>query len=86
VRLLRPERLRLSTSPPGEGERGLRARVRELAFQGATVEVRLRCADDLPLIAIDTSAGLPDDLSIGTELWCRWDPADSHALQPPSRP
>ncbi len=86
VRLLRPERLRLSASPPGEGERGLRARVRELAFQGATVEVRLRCADDLPLIAIDTSAGLPDDLSIGTELWCRWNPADSHALQPPSRP
>jgi spermidine/putrescine transport system ATP-binding protein len=81
LRLLRPERLRLSASPPGAGERGLKAQVREMAFQGATVEVRLRCADDLPLIAIDTNAGLPDTLRIGEELWCRWDPADSHLLE-----
>ena len=81
LRLLRPERLRLSAAPPGEGERGLRARVRELVFQGATVEVRLSGADDLPLIAIDTSAALPENLRIGEELWCRWNPADSHLLE-----
>ncbi|MEB3166256.1 MAG: ABC transporter ATP-binding protein [Cyanobacteriota bacterium] len=81
LRLLRPERLRLSASPPPEGKQGLRARVRELAFQGATVEVRLRTADERPLIAIDTSAALPNDLEIGTELWCCWDPADCHTLE-----
>ena len=84
LRLLRPERLRLSANPPAAGERGLKARVRELAFQGATVEVRLCGADDLPLIAIDTHAALADDLSIGAELWCRWDPADTHLLEVPA--
>ncbi|MFY8148156.1 MAG: ABC transporter ATP-binding protein [Prochlorococcaceae cyanobacterium] len=81
VRLLRPERLRLGTAPPGEGERGLRARVQELVFQGATVEVRLRSTCDQPLIAIDTSANLPNNLRVGSELWCRWNPADSHVLE-----
>jgi spermidine/putrescine transport system ATP-binding protein len=85
LRLLRPERLQLSASPPPEGKQGLRARVRELAFQGATVEVRLRTADDQPLIAIDTSADLPNNLGVGTELWCCWNPADSHLLEAPSR-
>jgi len=84
VRLLRPERLRLSATPPEAGERGLRARVRELAFQGATVEVRLCSDNDLSLIAIDTTAGLPDHLRVGEELWCNWDPADSHLLETPS--
>ena len=81
LRLLRPERLRLRATPPQAGELGLRARVRELAFQGATVEVRLCGAADLPLIAIDTSADLPDNLRIGAEIWCCWNPADSHLLE-----
>jgi spermidine/putrescine transport system ATP-binding protein len=81
VRLLRPERLRLSAEPPDAGEQGLRARVRELAFQGSTVEVRLHAANDLPLVAIDTSAALPENLRVGEELWCRWNPADSHPLE-----
>ena len=81
MRLLRPERLRLSAEPPDAGERGVRARVRELAFQGSTVEVRLRAANDLPLVAIDTSAALPENLRVGEELWCRWNPADSHPLE-----
>jgi ABC-type Fe3+/spermidine/putrescine transport system ATPase subunit len=81
VRLLRPERLRLSAEPPDAGERGVRARVRELAFQGSTVEVRLHAANDLPLVAIDTSAALPENLRVGEEFWCRWNPADSHPLE-----
>ncbi|MFM7674641.1 MAG: ABC transporter ATP-binding protein [Synechococcus sp.] len=83
-RLLRPERLRLGPEPPGEGERGLQARVEELVFQGATVEVRLRSRCDRPLIAIDTSANLPNNLRVGSELWCRWNPAHSHALEEPT--
>jgi spermidine/putrescine transport system ATP-binding protein len=81
VRLLRPERLRLRAGAPAEGERGLRARVRELVFQGATVEVRLSTERDQSLVAIDTGAALPNNLRVGSEIWCCWDPADSHLLE-----
>jgi spermidine/putrescine transport system ATP-binding protein len=84
VRLLRPERLRLRSCAPAEGERGLRARVRELVFQGATVEVRLRTERDQALVAIDTAADLPNNLRVGSELWCCWNPADSHLLEEPA--
>jgi spermidine/putrescine transport system ATP-binding protein len=84
VRLLRPERLRLRSSAPAEGERGLRARVRELVFQGATVEVRLCTDRDQALVAIDTAADVPNNLLVGTELWCCWNPADSHLLEEPA--
>ena len=84
VRQLRPERLRLRTGPPQPGEQGLRARVRDLVFQGATVEVRLRSERDQALIAIDTGADLPNNLSIGSDLWCCWDPADTHPLEEPA--
>jgi len=84
VRLLRPERLRLRSSVPAEGERGLRARVRELVFQGATVEVRLRTERDQALVAIDTAAAVPNNLRVGSELWCCWNPADSHLLEEPA--
>jgi len=84
LRLLRPERLRLRTEAPGEGEKGLRARVRELVFQGATVEVRLSTDRDQDLVAIDTGADVANNLRVGTELWCCWNPADSHLLEEPA--
>jgi len=91
-RLLRPERLRLREVPPVNGEQGVRARVEDVAFHGPTLEVRLAAlappvaaaagAQPSPqtLIAIDTSVNLPTNLSVGTELWCVWDPADTHPL------
>ena len=84
LRLLRPERLRLRSSAPDQGERGLRARVRELVFQGATVEVRLRTERDQALVAIDTAAAVPNNLRLGSEFWCCWNPADSHLLEEPA--
>jgi spermidine/putrescine transport system ATP-binding protein len=81
-RLVRPERLRLSAEPPAAGRSGLRARVRELVFQGPTVEVRLQGAHNLPLVVIDSSADLPENLGIGAECWCCWDPADSQPIVP----
>ena len=83
LRLLRPERMRLRCSAPAEGELGLRARVRELVFQGATVEVRLCTADNQVLTAIQASASLPSHLRIGAELWCCWEPSDCHLLDDP---
>ena len=84
LRLLRPERLRLRSSAPVQGEWGLRARVRELVFQGATVEVRLRTERDQALVAIDTAAAVPNNLRVGSEFWCCWNPADSHLLEEPA--
>ena len=84
LRLLRPERLRLREAAPAAGERGLRARVRELVFQGATVEVHLGTERDGALVAVDTTATVPNNLRIGTELWCCWDPADCHRLEKPA--
>ncbi|MFM8545542.1 MAG: ABC transporter ATP-binding protein, partial [Vulcanococcus sp.] len=84
LRLLRPERLRLRSSAPDQGERGLRARVRELVFQGATVEVHLRTERDQALVAIDTAAAVPNNLRVGSEFWCCWNPADSHLLEEPA--
>jgi len=80
LRLLRPERLRLGETPPQQGECGLRAQVRALVFQGATVEVRLTGGDGLGLIAIDTTANLPENLRVGAQLWCCWNHADTHRL------
>jgi spermidine/putrescine transport system ATP-binding protein len=45
--LLRPERLRLRPQPPSEGERGLRARLESVTFQGPTLELRLRSLEPL---------------------------------------
>jgi spermidine/putrescine transport system ATP-binding protein len=56
--LLRPERLRLRQVPPAGGERGVRARLESITFQGPTLEVRLRPLDplDLPAAAADRAA------------------------------
>ena len=80
-RLLRPERLRLRQTAPTGDERGVRARVVDVAFQGPTLEVRLAAVGSpLTLLAIDTSINLPGDLCAGRELWCVWDPLHTHAL------
>ncbi len=78
--MLRPERLRLRSFPPGPGEQGLKARVRDLVFHGPTLEVRLQGEHDQVLSALLTTADLPPDLGIGSECWCCWDPADGHHL------
>lgn len=93
-RLLRPERLRLRDGPPSAGLEGARARVREVAFHGPTLEVRLdpwpspSPASGQPAappsppewIAITTRDHGVDTLTPGTDLWCVWDPADTHLL------
>ncbi|MFN9989050.1 MAG: ABC transporter ATP-binding protein, partial [Cyanobacteriota bacterium] len=78
-RLLRPERLALSLTPPQAGQQGVRARVKEVAFHGPTLEVRLD-ASPQSLVAIATSVNLPPNLAVGKEFWCVWDPSDTHAL------
>ncbi|MFM7312548.1 MAG: ABC transporter ATP-binding protein [Cyanobium sp.] len=86
-RLLLPERLRLSDQPPEAHERGVRARVESVTFQGPTLEVRLRPCEDSPpvcpeLVAVAIRDNLPADAVPGSLLWCRWDPGDTHPLNP----
>jgi spermidine/putrescine transport system ATP-binding protein len=45
--LLRPERLRLRQQPPAAGERGVRARLESVTFQGPSLELRLRALEPL---------------------------------------
>jgi spermidine/putrescine transport system ATP-binding protein len=122
--LLRPERLRLRPQPPGDGERGVQARLESVTFQGPTLELRLRpleplargsaSADDgavpaapaeaapasgrwdplagspstpadaapagMELVVLAARDNLPADLTPGCQLWCVWDPADTHPL------
>ena len=142
--LLRPERLRLRLEPPAGGERGVRAQLESVTFQGPTLELRLRPLEPLApadsggasarlgrnggalggaddgagptetalaateagsgernsepgeagstasvedeLVALTARDNLPADLNPGRQLWCVWDPADTHLLStcPPS--
>ena len=92
-RLLRPERLGLSAAPPAADRQGLRARVIELSFQGPTWAVRLLPLEPGPyglavgaeLKATAARDSLPGDLIPGAELWCHWNPADTHLLCDPIR-
>jgi spermidine/putrescine transport system ATP-binding protein len=92
-RLLRPERLGLSAAPPAAGRLGLRARVVEVRFQGPTLAVRLQPLEPGPVGPIGSTDlkataardNLPGDLIHGVELWCHWDPADTHLLCDPIR-
>ena len=92
-RLLRPERLRLSTAPPSGGARGVRAELVSVTFQGPTLELRLRTPEPLApiesgrarsggteLVLLTARDNLPEDLRPGCAFWCIWDPADTHPL------
>ncbi len=45
--LLRPEHLRLRGRPPADGEKGVRAQLESVTFQGPTLELRLRALEPL---------------------------------------
>ncbi|MFM7087628.1 MAG: ABC transporter ATP-binding protein [Cyanobium sp.] len=91
LRLLRPERLRLSPEPPHPPRQGVQARVISLTFQGPTLEVLLQppvagpVLWEQPLLALASTDNLPAGLEAGRLLWCHWDPADTHPLRDPIR-
>ena len=60
--LLRPERLRLRGRPPADGEKGVRAQLESVTFQGPTLELRLRAFEPLTqaeAVAAPAGAGGP---------------------------
>jgi spermidine/putrescine transport system ATP-binding protein len=77
--MLRPERLRLSTTDPVSG-RQLKVRVVDLIFQGPAVRATVVTADGTELVAhIGGDEDLPF-LRPGDELWLTWAPDSSFVL------
>lgn len=83
--LLRPEQLRLQGHGPGDGERGLRARISDVSFLGSLVQVHLAPEAGPPLLCQVNRQGSGADLRSGDPVWAVWDPADAHPL-PADRP
>jgi spermidine/putrescine transport system ATP-binding protein len=84
--LLRPEQLRLQADPPGDGEQGLPARVAEISFQGAVLEVRLEAEGSQTLLALHGHRRDGDGLRSGQPIWAVWDASAAHPLPDPDLP
>jgi spermidine/putrescine transport system ATP-binding protein len=88
--LVRPEQLRLQDHSPGEGERGQRARILDVSFQGSLLQVTLQqvtlqqgtLADGAgpPLLAQLSRQEATPPLRSGEIVWVVWDPATAHRL------
>jgi len=80
VVVLRPERVRLSATPPEPLGGALSVTVTDLTFQGAAVRVALRSAAALELVAEVAAANRPTGLVPGATLWATWDTDAARAL------
>jgi len=80
VIVLRPERVRLSTTGAEPAGTALPVTVTDLTFQGAAVRVALRHATGLDLIAEVPAANRPAGLVRGAQLWASWDRAAARVL------
>lgn len=83
--LLRPEQLRLQGHGPGDGERGQRARIVDVSFQGSLLHVSLAPETGPALLAQVSRQTTPSALRSGAVVWAVWDPAAAHPL-PADRP
>ena len=84
--LVRPEHLRLQQQGPGEGERGQRARILDVSFQGSLLQVRLEQEGGPELLAQVHRQPQGPPLRSGDLVWAVWDPAAAHHLPgPPAR-
>jgi spermidine/putrescine transport system ATP-binding protein len=80
--MVRPERLRLTVSPPPAGV-GLPVTVEHAVFQGPVVRCTMRAADGTRIVAhIGPEQSLPA-LDAGLRLWVSWD-QDAARLLPPT--
>jgi ABC-type Fe3+/spermidine/putrescine transport system ATPase subunit len=78
--LVRPEQLRLQDHGPGEGERGQRARILDVSFQGSLLQVTLADGAGPPLLAQLSRQEATPPLRSGEIVWVVWDPATAHRL------
>jgi spermidine/putrescine transport system ATP-binding protein len=78
--LVRPEQLRLQAHGPTDGERGQRARIVDVSFQGSLLQVTLAQEVGPPLLAQVSRQDGEGSLRSGEVVWAVWDPATAHPL------
>ena len=83
--LLRPEQLRLQQQAPCGQEAGRRARVRDVSFQGAVLEVSLESPEGPPLLALVNSHRPEAAPRAGQMVWAVWNPQSAHRLPATAR-
>jgi spermidine/putrescine transport system ATP-binding protein len=82
--MVRPERLRLETTPPAAGLVSLQVTLTDLVFQGAVVRCALRDPEDNEVIAHVEATRHDPGVRKGATLWLAW-PADAALLLHPDR-
>jgi len=78
--LVRPEQLRLQAHGPTDGERGQRARIVDVSFQGSLLQVTLAQEAGPPLLAQVSRQDGEGSLRSGDVVWAVWDPTTAHHL------
>ena len=78
--LLRPERIRLSQSPPGSDEEGCQGHLSALFYQGADWRLELTRADGSVLFILLNANEAPPSLTLGDSFWAVWKRTDLHRL------
>jgi spermidine/putrescine transport system ATP-binding protein len=78
--LVRPVQLRLQAHGPTDGERGQRARIVDVSFQGSLLQVTLAQEVGPPLLAQVSRQDGEGSLRSGEGVWAVWDPATAHPL------
>ncbi len=79
--VLRPERVRVAVDKPqSDGEGHVRARIRDLVFQGPVIRIALECADGCELVVITSPQNRPEGVAAGDEVWVAWNAEDAYTL------
>jgi spermidine/putrescine transport system ATP-binding protein len=79
--VLRPERLSISAEEPNSADTGrVRARIKDLVFQGPVLRLALECGDGRELVMVTPPQNRPAGVSSGDNVWVTWAVEDGYVL------
>ncbi len=79
--VLRPERLQVSAEKPDSERAGhVRARIKDLVFQGPVLRLTLQCRDGREIVMVIPSQNRPTVAGSGDEVWVTWAVEDAYVL------
>ena len=79
--VLRPERLQVSAEKPDSECAGhVRARIKDLVFQGPVLRLTLQCRDGREIVMVIPSQNRPTVAGAGDEVWVTWAVEDAYVL------
>ena len=84
VLMIRPERIKLLTAPPGAPWNAVQATVTDIVFQGPVLRCVLRDDAGHEILAHVDDDERPDNLATGARVWVAWDVAGARLLPPRS--